>query len=61
MADVGTTDAATGKSKRNSDMANGTKAFAITALLALVAISGSQGQARVIDATSLPALGLQTE
>lgn len=31
-------------------MGNGIKAFAVVALMALVAISGSQGQARSLDA-----------
>lgn len=37
-------------------MATGTKAFAVAALMALVAISGSQGQARNID--DMRALGV---
>lgn len=46
-----------GRSERTLHMANGAKVFAVAALMALVAIGASQGQAEPTEIGSLPALG----
>lgn len=46
-----------GRGKRAGIMGQGTKAFVVAAFMAVVAISGSQGQARHLPLDNLPSQG----